>query len=127
MLFSESYIACDLCGQNDTKLLFTGKDKLYKKNGYFKVVQCNQCGLVYTNPRPTEETIQYFYPSNYSPYKEENVDWRYIKIFSKNNQLMNKVKNDIKYMILNHIYGYPLDYSLRYPKMRRVYRLLKRI
>jgi SAM-dependent methyltransferase len=123
--FAISHTACDLCGQNDTKLLFTGKDKLHKNPGYFKVVQCNQCGLVYTNPRPTEEAIEYFYPSDYDPHKEDNVNWQYIKVFSKQTKFLNKVKNDVKFMILSDKYGYPLNYALMYPKMKWFYSILK--
>lgn len=125
--FSITYTACNLCGQDDTKLIFTGKDKLFNKTGSFEVVQCNHCGLVYTNPRPTEETIQYFYPSDYDPYKEDNVGWRYIKVFSEQTKLFNKVKNDIKFIILKHRYNYSLDYSISYPRIRWLYQFLKRV
>ena len=118
---------CALCGRNDAKLMFVGKDKLHKKNGCFSVVRCNQCGLVYTNPRPTEETIQHFYPSDYVPYQEENLVWRYLEVFSKKNKLSDKVKNDAKSVILKHRYAYPLDFSLLYPNMMWFYLIINKM
>jgi SAM-dependent methyltransferase len=35
----------------------------------FRVVRCSGCGLTYTNPRPTPESIGRFYPADYSPYQ----------------------------------------------------------
>jgi 2-polyprenyl-3-methyl-5-hydroxy-6-metoxy-1,4-benzoquinol methylase len=34
----------------------------------FAVVRCVHCGLAYTNPRPTEQTISRFYPADYRPH-----------------------------------------------------------
>jgi SAM-dependent methyltransferase len=123
--FDISYTFCDLCGNDDTKLILSGTDKLHKKNGYFRIVQCNRCGLVYTNPRPTKESIQYFYPIEYSPHQEDNVDWQFMEIFSKKDKFFNKFKNDVKFLILSQRYGYTVDYSLSYPGMRWFYRLIE--
>src|SRR5262249_9220869 len=35
----------------------------------FVVVQCQQCGLCFTNPRPTAASIGRFYPSGYRPHR----------------------------------------------------------
>ena len=32
------------------------------------MVRCRTCGLMRTNPRPTRETIGYYYPDDYAPY-----------------------------------------------------------
>lgn len=57
------YVLCDLCGQDDTVHLFTASD--YVTGERFPVVRCNQCGLVYTNPRPTQEAVPRYYPTEY--------------------------------------------------------------
>lgn len=55
------------CESNDISVL-TGHDRLHGFSGEFTVVRCQQCGLERTNPRPTADTIGYYYPDNYGPY-----------------------------------------------------------
>ena len=50
-------VHCDLCGADD----YT---KRYEKRG-FSMVQCNKCGLVYTNPRLKQEKIAALYDADY--------------------------------------------------------------
>jgi 2-polyprenyl-3-methyl-5-hydroxy-6-metoxy-1,4-benzoquinol methylase len=50
-------VPCDLCGADDTSLRYT-------KRG-FSIVQCNKCGMVYTNPRLTGEKIAKLYDADY--------------------------------------------------------------
>jgi len=61
-------INCNLCGANDTELVYVEKDRLMKLPGAFRLVRCKQCGLLYINPRPTREEIKYYYPREYGPY-----------------------------------------------------------
>ena len=51
------YVKCNLCGSDRTKLLFTGRDRLYDIAGTFNLVRCQVCRLVYINPRPAEKDI----------------------------------------------------------------------
>jgi SAM-dependent methyltransferase len=60
------YVNCDLCGLDDTQVIFKKKDKLGISDDQFQVVECRQCGLLYVNPRPTEAEIGKFYPETYS-------------------------------------------------------------
>ena len=62
------YVNCDLCGASETTLLFEEKDRLHKIPGTFHLVRCNQCGLIYLNPRPTKEEMKRYYPAEYRPY-----------------------------------------------------------
>ncbi len=50
-------VRCDLCGADD----YT---KRYEKRGFW-MVQCNKCGLVYTNPRLKQEKIAALYDADY--------------------------------------------------------------
>ncbi len=43
------YVGCNLCGQNNFKIL--------QADGPFKVVKCKNCGLIYTNPQPEETRL----------------------------------------------------------------------
>lgn len=59
---------CPLCGPAPTACVISGSDLLHDLPGEFTVVECSGCGLLRTNPRPTPETIGYYYPSDYGPY-----------------------------------------------------------
>ena len=61
-------VPCDFCGSNDAVLLFSGPDRLLNLPGTFTVVRCSSCGLVRQNPRPTADTIDFYYPAGYEPY-----------------------------------------------------------
>ena len=62
------YTKCPLgCELND-ELVVKGKDLLHNLPGIFSVVRCTSCGLMRTNPRPSQETIGFYYPDNYGPY-----------------------------------------------------------
>lgn len=60
------YVTCNLCGLDDTQVLFRKKDKCGISDDEFQVVACKRCGLFYVNPRPTETEIGKFYPKTYS-------------------------------------------------------------
>lgn len=55
------------CAAADTRAL-VGTDRLHGLPGEFAVVQCQGCGLMRTNPRPTPQTISLYYPQDYSPH-----------------------------------------------------------
>lgn len=59
------YINCRICGKDDTELLF-------KKEG-FDFVKCKTCGLVYVNPRLSQEKALKFYNSRRFEYQFENL------------------------------------------------------
>ena len=58
-------IACYFCGSPDFTRLFCSRDRLHRVPGEYWVVRCNQCGLVYLNPRPTPAQMQAHYPPHY--------------------------------------------------------------
>jgi len=73
------YIHCNLCGSDNTELLFTKEDKLGISPVEFNVVRCTKCGLIYVNPRPEAKEIAKFYPEGYlwkeaDKYKKENFN-----------------------------------------------------
>lgn len=61
--------SCLLCGDSETRLAYTVKDRLEVTREPFSVVRCQRCGLLFLNPRPTKEEIGRYYP--YSEYKDE--------------------------------------------------------
>ena len=58
-------VLCDLCGGNDCEPVLVGRDHLLKGDAQFQVVRCRECGLIYTNPRPTARELSRFYPAEY--------------------------------------------------------------
>lgn len=60
------------CPDGDT-MLFDAADRINGLPGRFTLVRCNCCGLVRTNPRPTAETMGFYYPDNYGPYMGTKV------------------------------------------------------
>lgn len=61
-------VSCPLgCSKSD-EVILTGRDLLHDLPGEFTVVKCRSCGLMRTNPRPTPETIGFYYPDDYGPY-----------------------------------------------------------
>lgn len=77
------YSRCPLdCPAND-EFILKGYDRLHGLPGQFSVVRCRKCGLMRTNPRPTQDTINLYYPNNYGPYLgtkfEENIGKQYVR------------------------------------------------
>ncbi len=63
---------CDFCGSTDHEKLFSA-DVLYNDlPGKFSIVKCQKCNLVFTNPRPTRESMNFFYPEDGTGYLKRN-------------------------------------------------------
>ncbi len=100
----KEYAKCNLCDADNTQLLFIGKDRLFKKAGLFNVVKCKECGLIYLDPRPTQKSINYYYPPYYGPYKKIGFDD--VGIMGKGKGKFAYLKNWIKKTILEEYYKY---------------------
>jgi SAM-dependent methyltransferase len=62
--------ACLLCGGRRWSPLMESPDWTAGDQGLrFTVVQCLECGLCFTNPRPTPASIGQFYPPAYGPHQ----------------------------------------------------------
>lgn len=61
--------ACPLGCPKSDEIVLTGRDRLHDLPGEFSVVKCCNCGLMRTNPRPTPDTIGFYYPNEYGPYQ----------------------------------------------------------
>ncbi len=65
---------CPLCGaQEPSAPVLHGRDFTWHKEGEFPLVRCGSCSLVYQHPRPTPETMRYYYEDCYSGDSEENM------------------------------------------------------
>ena len=68
----EDVPCCLGCSSGD-KIIFSATDLMHNLPGKFNIVKCSSCGLVRTNPRPTQEAIGFYYPSDYSPYLDSMI------------------------------------------------------
>lgn len=64
---------CPLGCTRDDEFVLSGHDLLSNLPGQFSVVKCKGCGLMRTNPRPSADTIGFYYPDDYGPYKGTQV------------------------------------------------------
>ena len=58
-------VPCNLCGSTKQRLTYEMPDAWYFPNEFFKVVECESCGLGFVNPRPKFETIDRYYPKDF--------------------------------------------------------------
>jgi len=62
-------VNCDLCGSDNHEQILVGRDLLCGTEGEWPVVRCRECGLIFTNPRPTPDSLALVYPESYGPFK----------------------------------------------------------
>lgn len=59
------FIKCSLCGQDDTKTLFKAPVQDFQKGLFsydeWNIVKCKNCGLVYVNPRISQDVVNRYY------------------------------------------------------------------
>lgn len=59
-------VRCNLCNQDHARVRFTKKEKFGITPEEFQVVECQTCGLLYVNPRPSQADMDKYYPEVYS-------------------------------------------------------------
>ncbi|MDD4202168.1 MAG: class I SAM-dependent methyltransferase [Candidatus Omnitrophica bacterium] len=94
-------VECPLCRTRDHTILYTGSDYEYFLPGDFFVSRCNNCKLLFQNPRPPFHEILRYYTEEYSPYKKvgsELMQWiRYILLVRpKVSELKKLIGNNAK-------------------------------
>jgi len=71
---------CDGCGSSQSDYLFEGPDRLLNLPGQFRMVRCQECGLIRQQPRLAWESLKNYYTEAYAPYtpllREEPSVWR---------------------------------------------------
>lgn len=61
------------CPPSD-KFVLKSHDYLHRIAGEYRVVRCQTCGLMRTDPRPTAKTIGIYYPDQYGPYRQAQIE-----------------------------------------------------
>ena len=58
-------VRCNLCGSDRQTEVYEMPDRNFHRDEFFTVVECDQCGLGFVNPRPTISEMQKYYPAEY--------------------------------------------------------------
>lgn len=58
-------VACNLCGSRRQTLAYEMPDRRFFPEEFFRVVECDDCGLGFVNPRPSIQEISKYYPPEY--------------------------------------------------------------
>jgi 2-polyprenyl-3-methyl-5-hydroxy-6-metoxy-1,4-benzoquinol methylase len=82
------YISCNLCGGEDTELVFEAPVRPHRVGIFARdtwdIVRCKQCGLIFVNPRPDSDAQKSFYTF------ENPSDMAYVKDWFLENADLNK-------------------------------------
>ena len=91
------YVDCPNCGASRHETVIVGEDGLTHLGGTFRIVRCCDCQLAFTNPRPTEASLEQFYPADYSPHLEKEPAER----------AQSRWRRRLELALLRQYYGYP--------------------
>ncbi len=72
-------VACNLCGSARYTPVYEIPDRRFFPDEFFTVVECNQCGLGFVNPRPRLEEMAKYYPPEYFAQPTSDSFRRYLK------------------------------------------------
>lgn len=72
-------VVCNLCGCERHTPVYTMPDRKFFRDEFFTVVECDQCGLGFLNPRPTSAEIQKYYPAEYYGNPSTSSHSRYLQ------------------------------------------------
>lgn len=70
---------CCLCGSNNAEIIGTGEDFEYRtSDDNFTAFRCQQCELVYLNPRPAITEFERIYPANYHAFEFSEKEFGFV-------------------------------------------------
>jgi SAM-dependent methyltransferase len=83
-------IKCELCGSEQSEVVFQAKERRFGLGGRFNLVRCKKCSLVYINPRPLKDGLRRYYPGDYYAYQQA----------PRKSRTLEKVKGRIKALVV---------------------------
>ena len=101
------YVNCNLCGCNRAKRVYVVPRIVEGTGRKFNVVRCEECGLVYTNPRLTRAEIKQCYPED--AYYSYHQPIPYNEGYGRTHALRARLKT----LVLEECYGWRLARSKR--------------
>lgn len=72
-------VACNLCGSERHTAVYEMPDRQFYREEFFTVVECDDCGLGFVNPRPTIAEIERHYPAEYYQSPPTKSHGRYLR------------------------------------------------
>lgn len=63
---------CPLCQKDKFELVYLAKDRHYGIAGFYRIVRCTNCSLMFLNPMISDEALSALYPSDYYAYQFES-------------------------------------------------------
>ena len=66
-------VDCPMGCPRDDEVVLVGRDRLHDLPGEYTIVRCRRCDLMRTTPRPSADTIGFYYPDSYGPYATTRV------------------------------------------------------
>ncbi len=74
-----TFVKCCICESDDATLIGNGKDFEYNTSpDTFSAMQCNSCGLVYLNPRPSIDQFKTIYPDSYHAFDFSQKEFGFV-------------------------------------------------
>lgn len=61
-------VSCNLCGGDSLAFIYRIPDVQFHPDEWFNVVECRDCGLGFVNPRPSQKSIDRYYPDQFFDY-----------------------------------------------------------
>jgi 2-polyprenyl-3-methyl-5-hydroxy-6-metoxy-1,4-benzoquinol methylase len=87
-------VPCPLCGaRRDDPLLMVPT-----REGTCRLARCGDCGMVYLNPRPSDDSLALLYPDDYEPYLDLGGD---------RNGVLTRLVRSVRRLALSRYHGYP--------------------
>jgi 2-polyprenyl-3-methyl-5-hydroxy-6-metoxy-1,4-benzoquinol methylase len=70
MEYELEQVNCPFCDSGNYRIYLQKVEELYNNTREkFDIVECRDCGFIFTNPRPTRQTISFFYPDSAGYYQ----------------------------------------------------------
>ena len=103
MEYELEQVKCPVCDCGKYNIYMSAVEELYNKTREkFDIVKCHDCGFVFTNPRPTKETISVFYPDSAGYYQPVDAILKYNRSF----------KETLIRTVLAHFYNYNIKTAI---------------
>jgi cyclopropane fatty-acyl-phospholipid synthase-like methyltransferase len=71
-------VACNLCGSTRHTPVYRMPDRRFFPQDFFTIVECDECGLGFVNPRPSVVEIHKYYPPEYFEQPDTKSHERYL-------------------------------------------------
>jgi len=96
-------VPCDLCGSSSATPAFQAWDTRVPTGPHlFRVVECQECGLLYLNPRPEGQELAAYYPEEYYDYLASTTDHA-----ASTAVIGRDFHQRVRLALLQRFYGYP--------------------